>query len=211
MSDQRLVLIQDTSQWLRNFLVKVLLSIKDITAVVLSSCAHFIRHIGEACMFTWISEYNLLTCFCVALGVIVQREIHDWIKTFASSIIEHASCIWSVTALPLVNWLPPRWGLSARQRHQSAITHWSMEWTTGYTIALFPVLLCMELCVHGGEDCLFLDILCLQQAPHITMTTKYLLYWWTVVILVFRKGYGNLCTTFRPSVFINLTFLYPQW
>ena len=51
--------------------------------------------------------------------------------------------------------------------------HWSMEWTTGYTIALFPALLCMELCVHGGEDWLFLDILCLQHAPHITMTAKY--------------------------------------
>lgn len=123
---------------------------------------------------SWISEYNLLTCVCVAWGVIVQREIHDWIKT-AFSITENTPCIWSVTALPLVDWLPYRRGLSARQRHQSAIyhPHWSMEWTTGYTIALFPVLLCMELCVHGGEDWLFLDKLCLQHAPHITMTSKY--------------------------------------
>ena len=100
--------------------------------------------------------------------------------------------IWSVTALPLVAWLPYRRGLSAHQRHQSAIyhLHWSMEWTTGYTIALFPALLCMELCAHGGEDWLFLDILCLQHAPHITMTTKYPL----LAKSCDPEGIWNLCT-----------------
>ena len=109
-------------------------------------------------------------CLC-GLGSDCSKR-NTWLN---QDCLKHHS-IWSVTALPLVDdWLPYRRGLSARQRHQSAICHlhWSMEWTTGYTIALFPALLCMELCVHGGEDWLFLDILCLQHAPHITMTAKY--------------------------------------
>ena len=69
----------------------------------------------------------------------------------------------------------------------------------------------MELCVHGGEDWLFLDILCLQQAPHITMTTKYPLLAKSCDLGV-QVGdmEGNLFTMFRPSVFLNPpTFLYP--
>ena len=68
MSDQRLVLIQDTSQWLRNFLVKVLLSIKEhhcsctlfmrsfYAILVRLVCSHEFRNTTCLPVFVWLGE-----------------------------------------------------------------------------------------------------------------------------------------------------------